>query len=106
MSHLLVRPLLHANVDPWMPDQVGHDDLERLPSLDCHSICEPCLMLLTGASTPAEIPIPTLVELFLVNGLLGLAAGRWYVKEGLVAAVGVHFWADIVWQVIGPLFYV
>ena len=42
MSHLLVRPLLHANVDPWMPDQVGHDDLERLPSLDCHSICEPC----------------------------------------------------------------
>ncbi len=26
-SHLLVRPLLHANVDPWMPDQVGHDDL-------------------------------------------------------------------------------
>jgi hypothetical protein len=28
MSHQLVRLPLHANVDPWMPDQVGHDGLE------------------------------------------------------------------------------
>ena len=27
-SHLLVRPHLHDNVDPWMPDQVGYDGLE------------------------------------------------------------------------------
>ncbi len=64
----------------------------------------PSVMALMGAAAPFDLSVPTLVELFLVDGILGLAAGRWYVKEGLVAAIGVHFWAGIMWHVIGPMF--
>ncbi|MHB0871302.1 MAG: CPBP family glutamic-type intramembrane protease [Chloroflexota bacterium] len=63
----------------------------------------PATMLLTGASSPAEIPVFVLAELLLINVFLGLAAGGQYLKEGLVAAVGVHFWADIVWHLVGPM---
>ena len=31
------------------------------------------------------------------------AAGERYMKDGLVAAAGVHFWADIIWHVVWPL---
>jgi len=29
-SHILMGPFLHAYIDFWMPDQVGHDDRGRL----------------------------------------------------------------------------
>lgn len=35
-----------------------------------------------------------LVELFLMNGIVGLVAGQRYMKDGLVAASGVHFGAS------------
>jgi len=35
--------------------------------------------------------------------LLGVVAGERFMKDGLVAAIGVHFWADIVWHVLSPL---
>ena len=35
--------------------------------------------------------------------LLGLAAGRLSWRDGLVAAMGVHFWADMIWHVVWPL---
>ena len=60
-------------------------------------------MVLTGVSTPALLPVPLIMELFLLNGILGLVAGERYFKDGLVAAIGVHFWADIVWHVIAPV---
>jgi membrane protease YdiL (CAAX protease family) len=63
----------------------------------------PAAMLLLGASTPAELPPAALAELVFLNGLLGLVAGERYVRDGLVAAAGVHFWADIFWHVIWPL---
>lgn len=63
----------------------------------------PSVMLAAGVATPLALPIPVLAELFLVNAILGLAAGRRYLKEGLVAAVGVHFWADVVWEIVGPM---
>ncbi|MBL7199509.1 MAG: CPBP family intramembrane metalloprotease [Anaerolineae bacterium] len=64
----------------------------------------PAAMFLLGASTLAELPRAVLAELLLLNGLLGLVAGERYARDGLVAAVGVHFWADIAWHVIWPLF--
>jgi hypothetical protein len=64
----------------------------------------PAAMLLVGVQTPAELPLLILVELFALNGLLGMVAGERYIKDGLVAAVGVHFWADVVWHVLYPLF--
>lgn len=64
----------------------------------------PSAMLLLGASTPVDLPTPLLAELLLLNGILGLVAGERLFREGLVAAIGVHFWVDIVWHVIYPAF--
>jgi hypothetical protein len=44
-----------------------------------------------------------LADLVVLNGLVALVAGERYMRDGLVAAMGVHFWADIVWHVIWPL---
>ena len=63
----------------------------------------PSAMQIFGVSTPAEIPVVVLVELLLLNIFVGLVAGERYIKDGLVAAAGVHFWADIVWHVAFPL---
>jgi membrane protease YdiL (CAAX protease family) len=63
----------------------------------------PAVMILIGADTPAAIPPLVFVELFLLNGLVGIVAGERFIRDGLVAAVGVHFWVDIVWHVIWPL---
>ena len=63
----------------------------------------PGVMVMLGVSSLASISPLVLGELFLLNGVVGLAAGERYLKQGLVAAVGVHFWTDIVWHVIWPL---
>jgi membrane protease YdiL (CAAX protease family) len=61
------------------------------------------LLLLTGAASPAELSPVLLTEVFLLNGLIGLVAGERYMKDGLVAAAGVHFWADVVFHVLWGL---
>lgn len=63
----------------------------------------PGVMLLLDVASPAEIPMLILVEVFLLNGIVGIVAGARYVRDGLIAAVGVHFWTDIVWHVLWPL---
>lgn len=63
----------------------------------------PSAMAILGIDTPSAIPASILLELFVLNSLLGLVAGERYMRQGLVAAMGVHFWADIVWHVIWPL---
>jgi membrane protease YdiL (CAAX protease family) len=60
----------------------------------------PATMMLLDVTTLGEIPALVLAELFLLNGLVGLVAGERYIRQGLVAAAGVHFWADIVWHVL------
>jgi hypothetical protein len=63
----------------------------------------PAAMLLVGAATPGEIPTVVVAELLVLNGVMGLVAGWQFMRTGLVAAVGVHFWADILWHVFWPL---
>lgn len=63
----------------------------------------PTLMTLLGTTNPAQLPALALVDLVLLNGILGIIAGRAFIKDGLVAAAGIHFWADIAWHVILPL---
>ena len=60
-------------------------------------------MVLAGASSPFALPALELLELALLNGGLGLLAGRAFLQYGLLAASGIHFWADIVWHVLFPL---
>ena len=61
------------------------------------------LFYLTGASSFADLNPIILVEVFLLNGIVGLVAGERYMKDGLVAASGVHFWTDIVFHVLWGL---
>jgi membrane protease YdiL (CAAX protease family) len=61
------------------------------------------VLILTGASSLAEINPILLIEVFLLNGLIGLVIGERYMKDGLVAAAGVHFWADVVFHVLWGL---
>jgi hypothetical protein len=63
----------------------------------------PSAMMMFGATTLAEIPGWVLAEGLLLNGLVGLVAGERYIKDGLAAAMGIHFWTDIVWHVLWPL---
>jgi membrane protease YdiL (CAAX protease family) len=61
------------------------------------------IFLMTGASSLTDVNPIFLGETFLLNGLIGLLAGERYMKDGLVAAIGVHFWTDIVFHVIWGL---
>lgn len=62
----------------------------------------PAMMYLYHTNDPFQLPVVVLVEIFVLNGILALVAGKYYLKDGLVAAVGIHFWTDIMWHVIFP----
>jgi membrane protease YdiL (CAAX protease family) len=62
------------------------------------------VFLMTGASSLAQVNPALLAEVFILNGLIGLLAGERYMKDGLVAAAGVHFWTDVVFHVAWGLF--
>lgn len=61
------------------------------------------IMVLTKASSLAELSPVLLIEVFLLNGVIGLIAGWRYMKDGFVAAAGVHFWTDMVFHVLWGL---
>jgi membrane protease YdiL (CAAX protease family) len=63
----------------------------------------PSAMILFHATSLAQIPASILGEIFLLNSALGLVAGERSWRDGLVAAMGVHFWADVLWHVVWPL---
>ena len=58
------------------------------------------IFFLTHAASFADLSPVLLVEAFLLNGILGWIAGQRYMKDGLIAAAGVHFWNDVVFHVI------
>ena len=57
-------------------------------------------MFLYGWQSLAQIPVLVLVQIFLLNGLIGVLAALSMRKYGFLAAVGIHFWADVVWHVL------
>jgi hypothetical protein len=60
----------------------------------------PSLMYLQGWTTIQQVPSVLMVEIIALNGIISLLAG-WYLKKyGYLAAVGLHFWTDIVWHVV------
>lgn len=58
------------------------------------------VIVLTGASSVTDINPILIIQIFLLNGIIGIVAGERYMKDGLVAAAGVHFWTDIVFHVL------
>jgi hypothetical protein len=57
-------------------------------------------MVLFGYATAADVPPLLLSEILLLNGVLGVVAAHYLRRYGFLAAVGVHFWADVVWHVL------
>jgi len=64
----------------------------------------PSLMFLLGVTNPLQFSPVLLLEIFLLNGAIGLVGAIVFRKYGFLATVGIHFWADFVWHVLWGLF--
>jgi len=60
----------------------------------------PSVMILLGLNTVNEIPLALMSEIILLNGVVSLFAAYYFRKYGFLAAVGIHFWTDVVWHVV------
>lgn len=60
----------------------------------------PSIMFLVGVKTISGLSTILIVELLILNSLISIPAAYYFRKYGILAAVGIHFWADIVWHVI------
>ena len=95
LLNLLLGRWIHTGVSLWAANLIA--------ALAFSAGHLPLAMLLFNVSSPAQLPLVVLAEVFLLNGGLGLVAGERFMRDGFVAAVGVHFWADVVWHVLFPL---
>jgi len=64
----------------------------------------PAVLLLYDLKTVSEVPAALLAEIVLLNGLISMLAAYYFIKDGYLAAVGIHLCADVVWHVIWGLF--
>jgi membrane protease YdiL (CAAX protease family) len=60
----------------------------------------PSIMFLFGLKTMGEIPVALIGEIVLLNGVLSIFAAYYFRKYGILSAMGIHFWADVVWHVV------
>ena len=64
----------------------------------------PSFMALYSYTSPAEISPVLILEVILLNGTITFITAYFMKKYGFLTAVGIHFWADIVWHTIWGLF--
>lgn len=60
----------------------------------------PSIMFSFSYTTFAQIPVMLLFEIILLNGVLSFFAAYYFRKYGFLAAVGIHFWTDVVWHIM------
>ena len=60
----------------------------------------PGLMFLFHLETVGEMPVALMAEIALLNGVLSIIAAYYFKTSGLLSAVSIHFWADVVWHVL------
>jgi hypothetical protein len=60
----------------------------------------PAVMYMLGIDTVGDMPVALGAELLLLNGVLSIVAALQMRRYGILAAVGVHFWTDVVWHVV------
>jgi hypothetical protein len=60
----------------------------------------PSVMIVMGFDSIQTIPASLIIELALLNGLLSLFAAHYFRIYGFLAAVGIHFWTDVIWHVV------
>ena len=65
----------------------------------------PSVMILFGFKTIREIPSVLISEIILLNGVISIFAAYYFRKYGFLAAVGIHFWTDIIWHAIWGMIY-
>ena len=63
----------------------------------------PAMTFLLGVESIQGIPPLLMVEIVILNGVLSLFAAHYFRLYGFLAAVGIHFWTDIVWHVVWGL---
>lgn len=64
----------------------------------------PSVMILQGAEHISDVSIYLIIEIFLLNSFISFPAAYYFRKYGILAAIGIHFWADIIWHVIYGIF--
>jgi hypothetical protein len=60
----------------------------------------PAVMAAFGIERINDVPAALIGEIILLNGVVSLLAAYVFRRYGFLAAVGVHFWTDVVWHVI------
>ena len=60
----------------------------------------PSVMMLYGVSSLSALAAALLGEIILLNGILSVVAAYHFRYYGLLAAIGTHFWTDVIWHVI------
>lgn len=60
----------------------------------------PSVLILLGLDNVANIPWAIMIEIVLLNGVLSLFAAYYFRHYGFLAAIGIHFWTDIIWHVL------
>ena len=60
----------------------------------------PSLMFLGGYNTFYEIPTVLIAEIIFLNSLLSVSCAYYFKKYGIISAIVLHFWVDIIWHVI------
>ncbi len=65
----------------------------------------PSIMILFDLNTIQEIPFALISEIILLNGVISIFTAYYLRKYGFLAAVGIHFWADIIWHAIWGMIY-
>lgn len=64
----------------------------------------PSVMILFRLNSVSQMPLALMIEIILLNGVISLFAAYFFKKYGFLAAVGIHFWTDIIWHVIWGIF--
>ncbi len=64
----------------------------------------PTLMIISGISDPMKFSPALLVEVLIINSMISIVGAFYFKKYGVLATMGIHFWADIIWHTVWGLF--
>jgi membrane protease YdiL (CAAX protease family) len=60
----------------------------------------PSVMALLKYETLNEIPIGQMIEIIILNSLASIVCAINFKKYGILSAMGIHFWTDIIYHVV------
>jgi len=60
----------------------------------------PPVLILLGIPSLSSVPVSLIAEILIMNSVLSLVAAYYLRKYGVLAPIGIHFWADVLWHVI------